>query len=80
MPADVSSLGHFVEGRYEDVVAFVCQVGIDVAAHVAEDLGRAYGARFSGGNPALLKVRRCMCLFNRYYQCPPYRVFFIIIY
>ena len=32
------------------------QVGIDVAAHVAEDLGNAYGARFSGGNPALLKV------------------------
>ena len=34
----------------------MCQVGIDVAAHVAEDLGLAYGARFSGGNPEVLKV------------------------
>ena len=33
------------------------KVGIDVAAHVAEDLGKAYGARFGGGNPQLLKVQ-----------------------
>merc|ERR1719206_1321583 len=30
-------------------------VGIDVAAHVAEDLGAAYGERFGGGNPEVLK-------------------------
>ena len=42
------------------------QVGIDVAAHVAEDLGNAYGARFSGGNPALLKV------YARYKQQPTF--------
>jgi hypothetical protein len=27
----------------------------DVAAHVAEDLGKAFGARFEGGNPNVLK-------------------------
>ncbi|XP_053317278.1 trifunctional enzyme subunit alpha, mitochondrial isoform X2 [Spea bombifrons] len=32
------------------------EVGIDVAAHVAEDLGKAFGERFGGGNIELLKA------------------------
>ena len=35
---------------------FIIQVGIDVAAHVAEDLGNAFGDRFRGGDPEVLKV------------------------
>lgn len=32
------------------------EVGVDVATHVAEDLGKAFGERFGGGNIGLFKL------------------------
>jgi enoyl-CoA hydratase / long-chain 3-hydroxyacyl-CoA dehydrogenase len=31
------------------------EVGIDVAAHIAENLGKTFGARFGGGDVNVLK-------------------------
>jgi len=38
------------------VDCLVDEVGIDVAAHVAKELGEAFGERFSGGDPAMLNA------------------------